>query len=162
MFTQNSWCNVQLLCIPSLTAKYFILSKVDRHFHFQARLMFLFLTGISFFSSRIFFSFWNFLRIFFLFLNLCYLLIIYFLKYIVIRSRSWNRMLFLFQHEFVTVVINRICQYSSIYRISSYSFRGKYSFLDSEIQRSQYINVRKLFKGGNYSWAKTIWGNTVF
>jgi hypothetical protein len=38
-----------------------------------------------------------------------------------------------------------------IYRISANSFRGKYSFLKVEIQRSQYINVRKLFKGGNYS-----------
>ena len=28
-------------------------------------------------------------------------------------------------------------------------------------QRSQYIKVRKLFKGGNYSRAETIWGNTV-
>ena len=37
-----------------------------------------------------------------------------------------------------------------MYRISSYSFRGNYSFLDLDIQRSQYINVRKLFKGGNY------------
>ena len=36
------------------------------------------------------------------------------------------------------------------YRISSYSFCGNYSFLDLEIQRSQHINVRKLFKGGNY------------
>ena len=49
------------------------------------------------------------------------------------------------------------------YRISSYSFRGKYSFLDLEIQRSQCIRPkvtvhkgaetiqgRKLFKGGNY------------
>ena len=27
---------------------------------------------------------------------------------------------------------------------------------------SQYINVRKLFKGGNYSRAETIWGNMVF
>ena len=36
------------------------------------------------------------------------------------------------------------------YRISSYSFRGNYSFLDLEIQRSQCINVRKLFKGRNY------------
>ena len=26
---------------------------------------------------------------------------------------------------------------------------------------SQYINVRKLFKGGNYLRAETIWGNTV-
>ena len=28
-------------------------------------------------------------------------------------------------------------------------------------QRSQYIYMRKLFKGGNYSRAETIWGNTV-
>ena len=50
------------------------------------------------------------------------------------------------------------------YRISANSFRGKYSFLKVEIQRSQYIRPkftvhkcaetiqgRKLFKGGNYS-----------
>ena len=43
-----------------------------------------------------------------------------------------------------------------MYRIFSYSFRGNYSFLDLEIQRSQYINVQKLFKGENYSWAETI------
>jgi hypothetical protein len=36
------------------------------------------------------------------------------------------------------------------YHISSYSFRGIYSFLNFEIHRSQYINVQKLFKGGNY------------
>ena len=49
------------------------------------------------------------------------------------------------------------------YRISSYSFRGNYSFLNLEIQRSNYIRPkvtvhkaaetiqgRKLFKGGNY------------
>ena len=49
------------------------------------------------------------------------------------------------------------------YCISSYSFRGNYSFLNLEIQRSQYIRPkvtvhkgaetiqgRKLFKGGNY------------
>ena len=35
------------------------------------------------------------------------------------------------------------------YRISSYCFNGKYSFFNLEIQRSQYINVWKLFKGGN-------------
>ena len=46
--------------------------------------------------------------------------------------------------------------------ISSYSFRGNYSFLNLEIQRSQYIRVRKIFKGGNYSRAETIWGNTVY
>ena len=27
---------------------------------------------------------------------------------------------------------------------------------------SQYIKVRKLFKGGNYSWAEIICGNTVY
>ena len=43
-----------------------------------------------------------------------------------------------------------------VYRISSFSFRGNYSFLNLEIQRSQYINVRKLFKGGNYSRVETI------
>ena len=48
------------------------------------------------------------------------------------------------------------------YRISSHSFRGNYSFLNLEIQRSKYINLRKLFKAGNYSRAETIWGNTVF
>ena len=32
-----------------------------------------------------------------------------------------------------------------------HSFRGNYSFLNLEIQSSQYINVRKLFKGGNYT-----------
>ena len=47
------------------------------------------------------------------------------------------------------------------YRISSYSFRGNYSFLNLEIQRSQYIKMQKLFKGGNYSRAETIWRNTV-
>ena len=49
------------------------------------------------------------------------------------------------------------------YRISSYNFRGNYSFLNLEIQRAQYIRPkvtvhkyvetiqgRKLFKGGNY------------
>ena len=42
------------------------------------------------------------------------------------------------------------------YRISSYSFRGNYYFLNLKIQSSQYIKVRKLFKGGNYSRAETI------
>ena len=39
---------------------------------------------------------------------------------------------------------------TSDYLISSYSFRANYSSLNLEIQRSQYINVRKLFKGGKY------------
>ena len=51
----------------------------------------------------------------------------------------------------------------SVYRISSYSFRRNYSFLNLEIQKSQYIRPkvtvhkgeetiqgRKLFKGRNY------------
>ena len=55
------------------------------------------------------------------------------------------------------------CTQISKYRIYSYSFRGNYSFLNLEIQRSQYIRTmvsvdkcaetiqgRKLFKGGNY------------
>ena len=51
--------------------------------------------------------------------------------------------------------------FENTHRISSYSFRGNYSFLNLEIQRSQnirpeYINVRKLFKGGNYSRVETI------
>ena len=53
--------------------------------------------------------------------------------------------------------------YKTVYRISSYSFRGNYSFLDLETQRSQYIRPkvtvhkcaetiqgRKLIKGRNY------------
>ena len=36
------------------------------------------------------------------------------------------------------------------YCISSNSFFGNYSFLNLEIQRSQYINMGNLFKGGNY------------
>ena len=52
---------------------------------------------------------------------------------------------------------------SSRYRMFSYNFRGKYSFLNLEIQSSHYIKPkvtvhkvaetiqgRKLFKGGNY------------
>ena len=46
-------------------------------------------------------------------------------------------------------------------RISSYSFRGNYSFLNLEIQRLQYINVRKLCKRRNYSRMETMWGNMV-
>ena len=52
------------------------------------------------------------------------------------------------------------------YRISANSFRGNYLFFfefglmycDLWLQ---YIKVRKLFKGGNYSRAETIHGNTV-
>ena len=36
-----------------------------------------------------------------------------------------------------------------IYRISANSFRGNYSFLE--------VEVRKLFKGGNYSREETIY-----
>ena len=61
------------------------------------------------------------------------------------------------------------------YRISSYSFRGNYSFLKLEIQRSQYIRPkvtvhngaetiqgRKLFKGGNYMRKYGIYLLSVF
>ena len=45
------------------------------------------------------------------------------------------------------------------------SFRGNYSFFEFNLMYcdlwSQYIQVRKLFKGGNYSRAETIRGNTV-
>ena len=44
------------------------------------------------------------------------------------------------------------------------SFRGNYSFMNLTLYTvsvSQYIQVRKLFKGGNYSRAETIRGNTV-
>ena len=51
------------------------------------------------------------------------------------------------------------------YRISANSFRGNYSFLNLTLCTVtfglQYIQVRKLFKGGNYSRAETIHGNTV-
>ena len=67
----------------------------------------------------------------------------------------------------------------SVYHLASYSFWGNSSSLNLAIVAnsitvflhivsaetilfwSQYINVRKLFKGGNYSRAETIWGNTV-
>ena len=76
--------------------------------------------------------------------------------------RSWSlqeikKNVAFFEHSFVLSQF----LHNYRYRISSYSFRGNYSFLDLEIQRSQYINVRKLFKGGNYSRAEIIWGNTV-
>ena len=64
--------------------------------------------------------------------------------------------------------------WNSLYRISSYSFRGSYPFLNLEIvensnscrniwifQSTNWFLLRKLFKGGNYSRAETIWGNTV-
>ena len=56
---------------------------------------------------------------------------------------------------------NVTCVAFEEYRISSYSFRGNYSFCNLEIQRLQYINVPKLFKGRSYSRAETIWGNTA-
>ena len=60
------------------------------------------------------------------------------------------------------------------YRISLYSYRGNYYFLNLEIVANlnscriisifyliNWILLRKLFKGGNYSRAETIWGNTA-
>ena len=63
-----------------------------------------------------------------------------------------------FPVHFLPVLNVRLLDFfsNSKYRISSYSFRGNYSFLKLEIQRSQYIKVWKLFKGGNYSRAETI------
>ena len=78
------------------------------------------------------------------------------MTYFIFLSRSLTHSWDLFSNSFSPNVV---------YRISSYSFRGNYSFLDSdlEIQRSQYIRPkvtvhicaetiqgRKLFKGGNY------------
>ena len=60
----------------------------------------------------------------------------------------------------IIALTSSIAMAKSKYRISSYSFRGNYSFLNLDIQKSQYLKVRKLFKGGNYSRAETIWGNT--
>ena len=45
------------------------------------------------------------------------------------------------------MIENKILKFGLIY---SYNFSRNYSFLNLEIQRSQYIKVRKLFKGGNY------------
>ena len=45
----------------------------------------------------------------------------------------------------------------AMYRISSYTFRGNDFFLDSEIQRSQYIRPKVTV----HKCAETIWGNTV-
>ena len=42
----------------------------------------------------------------------------------------------------------------SEYRISSYSFRGNYSFSE--------VGVRQVFKGGKYSREETLGGNTVY
>ena len=70
----------------------------------------------------------------------------------------------LVQNNFVSKIIPFPPRVENVdYRISSYSFRGNYSFFDFETQRSQYIRSkvtvhkcaetiqgRKLFKGGNY------------
>ena len=54
--------------------------------------------------------------------------------------------------------------YITIYRISSYSFRGKYSFLDLEIRPkitvhkcAETIQGRKLSNGGNYMRKYGMW-----
>ena len=53
-----------------------------------------------------------------------------------------------------------------IYRISANSFRGHYFFFEFNLMYCdlwwQYIQVRKSFKGGNYSRAEIIRGNTVY
>ena len=54
----------------------------------------------------------------------------------------------------------------SKYRISANSFRGNYSFLNLTLCTcdlwTQYIQVRKLFKGGNYSRKYGIWLCWIF
>ena len=45
-----------------------------------------------------------------------------------------------------------------IYRISSYSFRGNYSFLNFEIQRSQYIRQKDIVDEG----AEAIQGRKLY
>ena len=52
-----------------------------------------------------------------------------------------------------------ISLFSRSYGISAISFRGNYSFLNLAL--CTVTKVRKLFKGGNYSRAKTIRVNTV-
>ena len=53
------------------------------------------------------------------------------------------------------------------YRISANSFHGNHSFLNLTLctvtfdHSAETIQGRKLFKGGNYSRAETIRGNTV-
>ena len=53
----------------------------------------------------------------------------------------------------------------SKYRISANSFRGNYSFLNLTLCTVTFghstYRCEKLFKGGNYSRAETIRGNTV-
>ena len=48
--------------------------------------------------------------------------------------------------------------YKIEYRISSYSFRGNYSFLDLEIQRSQYIRPKVTV----HKRAETIQGRKLY
>ena len=68
-----------------------------------------------------------------------------------------------FSYDMPETYIHKIFICNSIYRISSYSFRINYSYLNLEIQRSQYIRAkvtvhkcaetiqgRKLFMYGNY------------
>ena len=77
-----------------------------------------------------------------------------------IRGKTINRLFLFF---FVFCLRMPYWTFGQTYRISSYSFRWNYSFLNLEIQRSQYlrpkvtvhkcaktIQGRKLFKGGNY------------
>ena len=57
------------------------------------------------------------------------------------------------------------CMLTKIYSVSSYSFRGNYSRVETIQGRKLLIFrrflPRKLFKGGKYSRAETIRGNTV-
>ena len=55
-------------------------------------------------------------------------------------------------------IFSRKFESKNIYRISSYSFRGKYSFLNLEIQRSQYIRPKVTVHKG----AETIQGRKLY
>ena len=80
----------------------------------------------------------------------------------IFANNSWYFVDIIFQTIWKNPKLNMKSKYK--YRISSYSFSGNYSFFDLEIQKSQYIrpkvtvqNVRKLFKGRNYSGARKLY-----
>ena len=82
----------------------------------------------------------------------------------------WEKMVtynkFKIEHHLPSSGINRnssnkmFCTPSHNYPISANSFCGNYSFFEFGLMYSDLLP--KLFKGGNYSRAETIRGNTVF
>ena len=63
----------------------------------------------------------------------------------------------LFDYKFLMEFVYRFL-WKHAYRISSHNIPGNYSFLNLEIVANL---LWKLFKGGSYSRAETIWGNAV-